>query len=191
MRRRAPGAVADFVELVAHIKHSVHFQALYEGGPQLVIQLYLVVREWDTLSVQLAALEVDAWLRLFSPSFSATGLVMSQMDFLCENDRFTRRIWRRDAPPVMMAVMCELTAHLVLRVFPLVVLLDCHPYAGLGAAACWMFVACAVTWASDKDAQDADQNKCDLVLSSFLFFPHAFFFAMTCEPHHEPHPSLT
>ena len=65
--------------LVAEMKPSVQFEALYEGGPQLVIQAWFVVRDWKRLSVRLMEPQGDAWLRLLSPVWSAGGLALSQL----------------------------------------------------------------------------------------------------------------
>ena len=69
-------ALDEFVMLVAEMKHSVQFEALYEGGPQLVIQAWFVVRDWKRLSVRLMEPQGDAWLRLLSPVWSAVGLAL-------------------------------------------------------------------------------------------------------------------
>jgi len=36
--------VEDFVMLVADMKHGVHFESLFEGGPQFLLQLTLELR---------------------------------------------------------------------------------------------------------------------------------------------------
>ena len=35
-------------------------------------------------------------MRIISPIFSAFGLVLAQIDWLCEGDRFSHRVWERD-----------------------------------------------------------------------------------------------
>ena len=39
-------------------------------------------------------------MRLISPMISALGLVLAQLDWLCEGDRFSHRVWQRDHPVV-------------------------------------------------------------------------------------------
>lgn len=138
-------ALEDFVELVADIKHSNQFEALYEGGPQLIFQAYFIVQSWDSLSGKLSRFELDGWLRILSPAFSAAGLTLAQLDYLCENSRFLNRQWQRDAPPVMLCVFADLTSHLAMRVFPLVALLHAHMWIGLGMAGAGAIWAALVT----------------------------------------------
>jgi len=155
---------------------------------QVVLQLYLIVREWDGnegrvgLATRIARLEWPGWVRIFSPSFSAAGLIMSQMDFLCENDRFVHETWRRDKPLVMGCTMWDLFGQLVLRVVPLCVLMAHH--LPIGGAVCILgFIwAIGVTWQASSDEDASEQSCADHFLISVLFFPHAFFFGMTFYP---------
>ena len=147
--RTSQAALEDYVALVAEVKHFIHFEALFEGGPQLILQTILIARDWDFLSCEAASLETEAWVRLpsrpprhhpattppphrpsspdlawprlssppprhhlppspiishqarlISPIFSALGLVLAQLDWLCEGDRFSHRVWQRDSPVV-------------------------------------------------------------------------------------------
>ena len=154
--RTSQAALEDYVALVAEVKHFIHFEALFEGGPQLILQTILIARDWDFLSCEAASLETEAWVRLpsqpprhhlhhhpattrpsspdlawprlasppprhrlattshhlpsspiishqvriISPIFSAFGLVLAQLDWLCEGDRFSHRVWQRDQPVV-------------------------------------------------------------------------------------------
>ena len=182
-------AINAFVELTADIKHSVQFQALYEGGPQLVVQLLFLVRDRDYLGTQLSSYELAAWIRLLSVGVSTSGLVLTQMDWLCENDRFLHRVWKRDGAPVMLTTLLDCTAQLATSVVPLVMLLDHNVYAGIAVVVLQICWSAYVTRASGHDA--ADEEECiDLFLVPFLFFPHAFFFAMTYYPgHHEDGPN--
>ena len=180
-------ALEDFVALVADVKHFIHFEALFEGGPQLVLQSILIIRDWDErqLSVKLSDLEVSAWVRVISPLISAGGLVFAQLDFLCENDRFIHRIWQRDHPAVMLAALVDLSGQLLMRVIPLVVL--CNGVTPLYSIFGWVTMsigivaAFGVTW-SVLVHPNEDQHWQDLATNSFLFWPHNFFFATTYFP---------
>ena len=55
---------------------------------------------------------------------SALGLVLAQLDWLCEGDRFSHRVWQRDHPSVMLAALLDLAGQLIMRVLPLVVRFD-------------------------------------------------------------------
>ena len=178
----------DFVSLVADMKNAVHFESLFEGGPQFALQTYLLVYDWENVTRRLLLLDSTAWLRIFSPAFSAAGLIMSQMDFLCENDRFCHHKWVRDKPLVMLCTMNDLLAQLVLRVIPLAVLLDHQSWVGVGSIVFGIVYAIAVTFQSQKEEGTAEQSCFDSILVSTLFSPHAFFFGMTCKPpsHHVP-----
>ena len=65
--RTSQAALEDYVALVAEVKHFIHFEALFEGGPQLILQTILIARDWDFLSCEAASLETEAWVRLPSP----------------------------------------------------------------------------------------------------------------------------
>ena len=62
--RTSQAALEDYVALVAEVKHFIHFEALFEGGPQLILQTILIARDWDFLSCEAASLETEAWVRL-------------------------------------------------------------------------------------------------------------------------------
>ena len=62
--RTSQEALEDYVALVAEVKHFIHFEALFEGGPQLILQTILIARDWDFLSCEAASLETEAWVRL-------------------------------------------------------------------------------------------------------------------------------
>ena len=183
--RRDPGTVTTqaelegFVQLVADMKNGVHFESLFEGGPQFALQTYLLVYQWESVGPKLGQYDLGAWLRIFSPMFSAAGLIMSQMDFLCENDRFCHQIWRRDKPVVMLCTMNDLLSQLVLRVIPLSVLLDHQLWMGLTAIVLGLLYAITVTFLAQKEEDMSDQSCFDSGLVSILFAPHAFFFGMT------------
>ena len=177
-------ALDAFIELTANLKHSVQFQALYEGGPQLVIQLLFLVRDRDELSESLSDLEIASWMRILSTVTSSFTLILSQLDFLCENDRFLHRKWRRDAPPVVLCTLVDLMSQLAVCIVPLVLLLDHNAYAG-GVAVMLQVIGAAYVTMRNGDHSDPDAEVCiDLCLVPFLFFPHAFLFAMTYYPGH-------
>ncbi len=180
--------VETFVKLVADMKHNVQFQAMYIGGPQLLIQFFFLVKKWDSLRFSLGHWSVVALIKIASPITSALGLIAMQVDFLCENDRFVQRIWRNDAALVMVLVLFDLGAQLIMRVVPLVLLLIHNVWAGSIAIVLGVLWAAIVTLKSG-DHDEHDSSHCDhfteAVLVPFLFFPHAFFFAMAFYPGHE------
>ena len=45
--RTSQAALNDYVALVAEVKHFIHFEALFEGGPQLILQTILIARNWE------------------------------------------------------------------------------------------------------------------------------------------------
>ena len=239
--------VETFVKLVADMKNNVQFQSMYIGGPQLVIQFFFLVKQWDSLTTSLGAWSVVALMKVISPLTSALGLIAMQVDFLCENDRFVQRIWKNDAALVMLCCLFDLGAQvtrlhpvpspraitlgltplprpracvhtrpspspqpqpsprfptltphplcpvcpaaeqLVMRVVPLVMLIVHNVYAGVVAVALGIVWAVIVTLRS-TDHTDADSTSCDACTEAFivpfLFFPHAFFFAMAFYPGH-------
>jgi len=175
-------AVEAFVELTANIKHSVQFQALYEGAPQLLIQLLFIVRDRDEFGPHLGNYELQAWLRLMSVCTSAVGLVLNQMDFLCENDRFLHRVWKRDAAPIMLCTLVDLMCALATSIVPLVLLLDHNVYTGVVALVLQVLAAAYATMKNGDHSDPDAEAVIDLFLIPFLFFPHAFFFAMTYYP---------
>ena len=179
-------ALDEFVMLVAEMKHSVQFEALYEGGPQLVIQAWFVVRDWKRLSVRLMEPQGDAWLRLLSPVWSAVGLALSQLDFLVENDRFHNKIFKRDNAVVMLLALFDLGGQLAMRVIPLAVLMDVYWQLGIGCFGFGILWAYAVTWWVAVGPRDDGAHKCDLALNAIMYWPHNFFFAMTYFPGHGP-----
>lgn len=184
-------ALEEFVVLVADFKQCMQFESLWEGGPQIVIQIYLLVSfGWGDfpgdpkgLGEELMTPTLSSWFRLFSPCFSAFSLMLSQLDFLCENDRFIHEEFKRDAAPVMGLVLLDITSQLAMRVVPLVVLLDRSPIAGgimLGAATGWAGYSAAIA------AHDADQTCCEIIfLNALLFLPTPFFSAFTYHAGHD------
>ena len=82
--RTSQEALEDYVALVAEVKHFIHFEALFEGGPQLILQTILIARDWDFLSCEAASLETEAWVRLPSrpprdhPATTSTELSRSR-----------------------------------------------------------------------------------------------------------------
>ena len=183
-------ALEDFVCYVAEVKHFVHFEALFEGGPQLVVQSYLVISDWDSIKPGLDNLEVSEWVKLISPLIAAGGLIFAQLDFLCENDRFAHRIWQRDHPLVMLAALVDLGGQLMMRAMPVVALLDGdesdgYKLFGHVSASVWICLGAAwafgVTWWAAKDPHSSI-DKCDLATNAFLFCPHNLFFATTYFP---------
>jgi len=183
-------ALEDFVCYVAEVKHFVHFEALFEGGPQLVLQSYLVISEWDSIKEKLDDLEVSAWVKLISPLVAAGGLIFAQLDFLCENDRFAHRVWQRDHPLVMLAALADLGGQLLMRAMPVVALLDGdesdgYELFGHVSASVWICLGAAwafgVTWWAAKDPHSSF-DRCDLATNAFLNCPHNLFFATTYYP---------
>ena len=83
--RTSQEALEDYVALVAEVKHFIHFEALFEGGPQLILQTILIARDWDFLSCEAASLETEAWVRLPSrpprhhPANTSTELSRSRL----------------------------------------------------------------------------------------------------------------
>jgi len=83
--RTSQEALEDYVALVAEVKHFIHFEALFEGGPQLILQTILIARDWDFLSCEAASLETEAWVRLPSrpprhhPATTSTELSQSRL----------------------------------------------------------------------------------------------------------------
>ena len=182
----------DFVRMVADMKTGMHFESLIEAGPQFVLQLTLIINGWDTvaggekgLGQRLSEYDLSAWTKVFSPMFSAIGLIMSQMDFLCENDRFVHSQWRRDKPLVMLPVIIDLTCQILLRVFPLCVLLDHHFPAGLAMVGAIMVYGIFMTEQSSREVKNKCECTCDQALISIFFAPHAWFFGMTFYAGHE------
>ena len=86
------------------------------------------------------------------------------------------RTWRRDAPLVMLLVLFDLTSQLVIRIFPLVILLEHQPIAG-GALAAVAYVWAAIV--SLRASYDSEQECCDLLMIILLFSQTNFFFAFT------------
>ena len=72
--RTSQAALEDYVALVAEVKHFIHFEALFEGGPQLILQTILIARDWDFLSCEASALETEAWVRPTSPHLASPRL---------------------------------------------------------------------------------------------------------------------
>ena len=97
--------------------------------------------------------------------------------------RLVHKVWRKDGGRIMGLCMADCCAQLVLRVIPLVMLLEHHLYAGLGlAGACilWAFIITGYAWRDSES--DGEESCCDLAVFSFLFSPHSIFFAMTYFP---------
>ena len=63
--------VESFIKMVADIKQCIQFESLYEGGPQLVVQLFLLVQGASELGAGLSCWQLKDVLRVLSPCFSA------------------------------------------------------------------------------------------------------------------------
>ena len=59
----------------ADMKAGVHFESLFEGGPQFILQFWLLVKDWEDISILLSNLQLSGWIRIFSPCFSMGGLL--------------------------------------------------------------------------------------------------------------------